>query len=158
MLNDEDNFYSFHAVDPEKIPAWSPVLPPPEGWPGGVVPEGVPSDWKLRLHASSVMGSLWAKRCSEDEEEVSAVEAASVKMIMPTSTCLELIKEYWKPGFGEKLAAHVRFSRDSRFEPELVKNFTVDQLNQSCRDNVEVNEHRPRRTEKNLLANWMARD
>jgi|GEM_PF-3410804 len=140
FLNDADNFYSFHAVKPERIPAYAPVLPPPDGWPGGVVPTGVPADWNERLHAASVMGSLWSKRCAEDDQEVSAVEAASVKMVMPTSTCLELVKEYWKPGFGEELAKHVRFSRDKRFDAGLVSQFTVDKLNQSCRDNPDVDE------------------
>jgi hypothetical protein len=143
FLSDEDNFYSFHAVNPERIPAYAPVLPPPEGWPGGTVPDGVPADWNQRLHAASVMGSLWSKRCSEDDEEVSAVEAASVKMVMPTSTCLELVKEYWKPGYGEELSKHVRFSRDKRFDASLVSQFTAGQLNESCRDNPEVNDPPP---------------
>lgn len=144
FLNDEDNFYSFRAVMPDRIPAYSPVLPPPDGWPGGVVPVGVPADWKMRLHSASVMGSLWSKRCGEDDdEELSAVEAASTMMIMPTSTCLELVKEYWKPGAAAELAKHVRYSRDARFDAGLIGQFTVDQLNFACRDSAEVNDPAP---------------
>lgn len=143
FINDEENFYSFHAVNPARLPAYAPVLPPPDGWPGATVPAGVPADWKMRLHAASVTGSLWSKRCSEDDEEVSAVEAASVKMVMPTSTCLELVKTYWKPGFGIELSKHVRYTRDKRFDPALVSQFTLDALNQSCRDTVEVNDPPP---------------
>ncbi len=143
FINDNENFYSFHAVNPARLPAYAPVLPPPDGWPGSTVPPGVPADWSLKLHAASVAGSLWSKRCSADDEEVSAVEAASIKMVMPTSTCLELMKEYWKPGFGIELGKHVRYSRDKRFDPAIVSQFTLDALNQSCRDTVEVNDPPP---------------
>lgn len=143
FLNDDDNFYSFHAIDPEKVPAFSPVLPPPDGWPEGHAPSNIPSDWKQRLHAASALGSLWSKRCSQDDEEVSAAEAASVRMALPTSTCLALVNEYWKPGFGEELAHHVRFSRDGRFDPKIISQFDVETLKQSCKDSPDVQNHPP---------------
>lgn len=150
FLNDDENFYSFHAVNPERIPAFPPILPPPDGWPGNRVPEGVPADWKARLHMASVTGSLWAKRCSEDDEEVSAVEAASVKLSLPTSTCTQLVREYWKPEFADELSKHVRYSRDSRFDASLVKTFTADQLVQSCQDAPDVNDPPPKEYGKKL--------
>jgi len=142
-LNDQDNFYSFHAINPLKAPAFAPVLPPPDGWPGGKPPANVPADWRERLHAAAVMGSLWSKRCSPDDEDLSAAEAASIKMVMPASTCRELVRESWKDGSGEELAQHVRFSRDGRFDPELVKQLTAGQLSESCRETPDANDPPP---------------
>lgn len=144
FLNDDHNFYSFHVMQPQNIPFFSPVLPPPEGWPGGQPPEGVPADWKEKLHASAIVGSLWSKRCSADDEEFSAAEAASVKMVLPVSTCTELVNEYWKEGSAAELAQHVRFSRDSRFDPELIKLFNRDQLAIACKSTPEVNDPPPK--------------
>ena len=134
FLNDDGNFYSFHNVRPDRIPAYAPLLPPPDGWPGGRPPAGVPADWNEKLHAASVVGSLWSKRCSPDDDEVSAAEAASVKLVLPTSTCKSLVQQDWVPGAGEELSKHARYSRDQRFDPEKVRLLSAVQLLAACGD------------------------
>ncbi|HMN67410.1 MAG TPA: hypothetical protein PKC28_02630 [Bdellovibrionales bacterium] len=130
FVNYKDDVYTFQRVNPDEVPGFQLIVPPPEGW--SKRPADVPADWKERLHSASVVGSLWSERCSRYDEEVTAVDAATVQLSLTREGCRLLVREGWSPPMQEKLAKHVRFQRDTRFDPQLIRMTKASDLEQIC--------------------------
>lgn len=131
-INDDGGFFSFQIIKPSDVSTADFALPPPDGWPGGTPPLGTPSDWKEKLHSAAVIGSLWAENCSNDPDEITAVQAASIRMGLSAATCRGLVENGWDALTAQRLSAHARFSRDTRFDGTIVKTLTKEGLEKVC--------------------------
>ncbi len=134
-VHDDNDVFSFHAIHPEDVLDYNLVLPPPAGFADGQPPAGTPADWELRLNATAAIGSLWLEQCGRDNaDELTAVDAASLFPAIAQNECEQLVRDRWLDA-KERLSQHLRFSRDTRFSPELIAGFEVEQILPLCRDN-----------------------
>lgn len=129
MLHEEGEAYSYEIVDPKTLQAFDFLLPPPDG----TVPSHFPADWKVRLHAASAIGGLWAERCHSSKEELSMAELASFALAIPKDNCRQFVASWdaFKAGF----ARHKRVARDTRFAASVLNGLRSSDLLSSCRLN-----------------------
>lgn len=133
FVHDDFDFYSYRVMDPRSLPAFNLTVPPPEGWPGGSPPPEVPADWEKRLHAAAVVGSLWSQSCSAYDDELGAVDAASLVMSLGKAPCERMVAEQWVSGAAARMAQHPRFARDTRFKSDIIGGLTAADLKAECR-------------------------
>lgn len=136
-VSDEEDTYSFELADISKYYGFDFYLPPAEWRPNQPMPEGAPQDWTARLHRASAIGGLWSKLCSNYDEEITAVAAASIFMSIEPAACKQMISEHWDANNGvnkKHVVNHVRLTRDLRFDKNIIAGYKASDLLQSCKD------------------------
>ncbi len=89
-----------------------------------------------KLNAAAAIGSLWLQKCQSDiqEDEVTAIGAASIKLAIPLEECQKLVSGSWTPEIAEAVAYSNRIRRDPRLSGESIKSLASAQLLEFCSD------------------------